>query len=279
MDRRRFHKSSGYFKRGLKEPLFYFIGMGLLLYGATQWVTAATVSGTELRFSPGRVAEMRAEWVAAPEGQRASWEIFIQGKAREEILVREGLLMGLEQGDPVVRRRVAQKMGYVIEALVEPSPASEEELRAWYAQHQERFMSESMWSITHVFFDGEKHVDAERLARSWLEGSGTPVGDSFVHGSRLPGQTRDGLVKKFGTSFYDGLAAFTSGQRGVLRSKFGWHGVIVESHVASTVLRYEVVRKQVQADWATVQRRRGEEVFWQDLESRYLLVLPDQSKQ
>ena len=77
--------------------------------GGLGWVSDSHVPAAEIHFTTSRVAEMRAEWGGMPTVQRGSWADYLQLKTREEILIREGLLMGLEQGDPVVRRRVAQK--------------------------------------------------------------------------------------------------------------------------------------------------------------------------
>ena len=165
-------------------------------------------------------------------------------------------------------------MRYVIEALVEPPQTDESNLRSWYGQHSDRYMSAPIWTIRQAFFDETTHSNAQELAQVWLKAPQRADGDPFVHGARLVGQTREGIIKKFGVLFYDGLQGYTQDQRGILHSKFGWHGVVVESYTASTLRPFETVRQQVQADWELVQRRAGEEAFWLDLESRYQVVMP-----
>ena len=59
----------------------------------------------------------------------------VDARVREEILYREALNLGLEQGDAIVKRRLAQKMEFLagdVSTLPDPTAA---ELRAWYASN------------------------------------------------------------------------------------------------------------------------------------------------
>ena len=51
--------------------------------------------------------------------------------------------MGLDTGDTVIERRLAQKLEYMAENLLKPEEPSDEELRAWYA-NAEAFLYPSL---------------------------------------------------------------------------------------------------------------------------------------
>jgi hypothetical protein len=56
----------------------------------------------------------------------------VDARVREEVLYREALAMGLDQGDSVVRNRLGQKLEFLIEDLAaarEPSEATRRVLR------------------------------------------------------------------------------------------------------------------------------------------------------
>ena len=97
----------------------------------------------------------------------------VDARVREEILYREALTLGLERGDAIVKRRLAQKMEFLasdVSTLPDPTAA---ELRAWYANNAERFAEPGRRSFRHVYFSTDRRgtqarVDAATLAASTL---------------------------------------------------------------------------------------------------------------
>ena len=72
------------------------------------------------------LAQIRLAWMAqwqrppTPEEMRN----LLDGKIREEVLFREAMALGLDKDDTIVKRRLAQKMEFVMEdasALREPA--------------------------------------------------------------------------------------------------------------------------------------------------------------
>ena len=72
--------------------------------------------------------------------------------ARQEILYRKGIALGMDSNDAVIRRRVAQKMTFFVEALVDASP-SDSELQAWLDANLERYRSDARYTLRQVFID------------------------------------------------------------------------------------------------------------------------------
>ena len=59
--------------------------------------------------------------------------------AEEELLAREGRALGLDQNDTIVRRRLAQKVGFMVADTARIADPDESELRGFYTAHAERY--------------------------------------------------------------------------------------------------------------------------------------------
>ena len=91
-----------------------------------------------------------AQWQRPPTPEEM--RNLLDGKIREEVLFREAMALGLDKDDTIVKRRLAQKMEFVMEdasALREPA---DDELRRWFAQNAQRFATPSLVTFRHLYF-------------------------------------------------------------------------------------------------------------------------------
>ena len=58
---------------------------------------------------------------------------------REEVLYREGVALGLERDDVIVRRRIGQKMGFLIGDLAVPSEPDNETLAKYLEANRDKY--------------------------------------------------------------------------------------------------------------------------------------------
>ena len=125
-------------KRWVREPLLHFLLIGAALFAIYSWLnpTAAapdTSSRIELTNDDIRQLEMSwiAEWKRPPNPEEM--RNLIEERVREEILYREALALGLDRGDTIVKRRMAQKVESLSDDVSDLPDPSLEELRQWYA--------------------------------------------------------------------------------------------------------------------------------------------------
>src|SRR5512137_1593075 len=128
----------------LKEPLLHFLVIGAVLFAAYAWRNRGAQSdagGRQVRISEGDVKWLKETW--AKQWQREPNREELRGLVteflKEELLAREAREMGLDQNDVYVRRRLAQKVEFMVQdtsRLVEPT---ENDLRRFYAGNPERF--------------------------------------------------------------------------------------------------------------------------------------------
>ena len=111
-----------------REPFFHFLALGLLIF-----LARGLLDGTpeQYRITVGTEDVRRLatgyDWQFGRPPTATELSHLVERHIEEEILYREGVAMGLDEGDEIVRRRVVQKLQFLQEdvALVpEPGEAA-----------------------------------------------------------------------------------------------------------------------------------------------------------
>src|SRR5262249_5196197 len=128
--------------RLLREPLLQFVALGLLLFiGYRALHRTAGPQPGRIELTADDLRQIGLAWGAQgrPAPAPCEMQALVDGRVREEILYREALALGLDKGDTIVRRRMAQKMDFLFEDVAALHEPTDEELQAWFAKHAERF--------------------------------------------------------------------------------------------------------------------------------------------
>ena len=95
-------------KRWLREPLLHFVLLGLLLFGVYAYINRGrggveSSKQIELTLDDLRQMEMyfESQWHRPPTQQE--FQAMVEDKVREEVLYREGIAMGLDKDDTIVK--------------------------------------------------------------------------------------------------------------------------------------------------------------------------------
>jgi hypothetical protein len=151
----------------LREPLLHFLvlGAGLFLLfglvGEPAGERSDRIVITEAKI--GDLAQMfERTWRRPPTP--AELDGLIEDHIKEEILYREALALGLDRDDTVIRRQLRLKMEFVSEDFAPQTEPTEDELRAFLAEHADRFRSPSRISFTQVYLSPDRRgEDVRRL--------------------------------------------------------------------------------------------------------------------
>jgi parvulin-like peptidyl-prolyl isomerase len=280
-------------KRWLREPLLHFLLIGCALfavYGAINPQTGSRFQSNRIQLTADDLRTMAIVWAARWQRPPTSEEMrnLIEDKIRDEILYREALALGLEQGDTIVKRRLAQKMEFLAEdtsAIRDPAAA---ELTAWFAQNRERFAQPGRMSFRHLYFSpdqrGERARDAASKALEKLAGKSADspvaasVGDQFMfqqyYADREPAQ----VSAVFGEKFAQGVSRLKPGAwQGPIESGLGWHLVFVDSITPGRVPIFEEIEPDAKAAWIDAQRTEAKRKMFDAMRARYEVVLPKSS--
>jgi hypothetical protein len=121
--------------RWLREPLLHFLLIGLALFAIYRALNPAAVEQENRRrieLTDDDLRQLELGWTMqwrrppTPEEMRR----LVESKIREEILYREALALGLDQGDTIVKRRMVQKMEFLAEDVSALREPNREELEA-----------------------------------------------------------------------------------------------------------------------------------------------------
>ena len=106
------------------------------------------------------------QWHREPTGEEL--HRLVSSLLEEELLAREAKTLGLDQNDTVVRRRLAQKLTFLVDDTSRISEPSDEDLRQFYDTNAERFRVEPRVSFTQIFFNPARRQHAETDAKAAL---------------------------------------------------------------------------------------------------------------
>ena len=166
-------------------------------------------SGDEIIISSGEIASIAAifsqTWQRAPTA--AELDSLLSEHVRDEVFYRQGLAMGLDRDDAVVRRRIRQKMEFVADLTADVAP-TDAELKAFVAEHPEWFRDEPRFSFDHVYFPASSGAmpDAGALAdllRDLNSGAvdASTAGSPFMAGADFRDLSKSDVARTFGEDF------------------------------------------------------------------------------
>ncbi|MGP0594428.1 peptidyl-prolyl cis-trans isomerase [Nitrospira sp. T9] len=274
-----------------REPLLHFLLIGVALfvgYHALQPETTGRDVSDRIVLTGDDLRQLKATWLAqgrpspTPEDMRR----LIENKVREEIFYREALALGLDKEDIIVKRRLAQKMEFLVEDLAALRDPTTEELRAWFEKNPERFTPAPRASFHHLYFSPDRRgagvKEEAESAREQLNGRplGTPVpgtlADTFMFQDSYNDRTPEQVAAVFGTTFAETLFLLTPGSwEGPIESGLGWHVVWVESITPGLTPAFEEIEPGIKAQWSEEQRIESSRRTFDAMKARYEVILPN----
>lgn len=266
----------------LKEPLLHFLVLGVLVFAV-----ARAVNGDAGRYRIDAGPEQRARIARTYEQQygvaptQAQLRYLVDQYVRSEILFREGLALGLDRDDEIVRRRVVQKIEFLNEDTDAIEPG-EGEIEKFFASHQSRYVSPATVSFSQVYFsaDGKGgEADARERAEAALlklreDSRAAVAGDRFEEGNELAALSGAQAQRLFGDSQLSASLFDVPREEwaGPFRSAFGWHLVRVKGREPAQVPPLDSVKDRVRADYLTAERERRNEAEFKRLAIKYHVV-------
>jgi parvulin-like peptidyl-prolyl isomerase len=268
----------------LREPLVHFLSLGALLFLYFEWSGGGAGPGSNrIVIGPGQVEHLASSfnfvWQRPPtEGELKG---LLDDYVKEEIATREAMAMGLDRDDAILRRRLRQKLEFLVEDAVDAAPPSEEELQAWLDQHSEMFRAEPRVSLRQVFVNGEKpsaSADAERLlARLKAAGPGADIetlGDASMLPREIPMGPVSEVSRAFGTEFAEEILELEPGVwTGPVTSPYGLHLVLVLEREEARSPELADVRPLVERELVSAKRKAQLDAMYENLLEKYAVSI------
>jgi hypothetical protein len=277
--------------RWSREPLVHFLLIGLALfagYSVLHPKPEAASGSNRIVLTPDDLVQMSVAWLAQgrPPPTPEQMQNLIELKVREEVLFREATALGLDKDDTIVKRRLAQKMEFLIEGAAVESDPSTETLRAWFKDNQQRFALLPRFTFHHLYFSSDRHGEhsQEAAAKALQQVAGlsaasseaAALGDPFMYQDYYGDRSFDEIAKLFGLNFAKALATIKPGSwQGPIESGYGWHLVFVDSSAPSRVPAFEEIETDIREGWSADQRAQAKAKAYEAMRGRYEVVLPE----
>ena len=270
----------------LREPLLHFVVAGAVLFGGYELFNRGEMAPPAT--DPVHIGEGDIRWLKetfANQWQRPPTEDELRGLVagflEEQLFAREAQALGLDQNDTIVRRRLAQKLEFLIDdasRIVEPADA---ELRRFYDANAERFLAEARVSFTQLFFNPERRQHAESDARAALvsiSATGTDgtaaMGDPILLENEFHEVDEQTVSNIFGADFAQAIFFMKPGSwAGPVKSGYGVHLVRVIDLRAATLRPFEEVRPKILEEYRHKQEVEAKAAYLGKLREKYGVVV------
>ena len=274
----------------MREPLLHFLLIGLVLFAVYSYINRGRVGIESSKQIVVSVDDLRvmetyfeSQWHRPPTPQE--FQAMVEDKIREEVLYREGLAMGLDKDDTIVKRRMAQKMQFLAEDVAAAHEPSTSELKAWFDKNEDRFALPSRYSFRHLYFSPDKRGKAAQqdAANALTRVSGQPensalaasTGDSFMFQDYYGDRTPSAIAKEFGPQFAVAIEKLKPGLwQGPIESGYGWHLVFVDTVIPGRIPAFEEIEPDVKIAWLGEQKATAWQKAYKEMRAKYSVLLP-----
>lgn len=276
-----------FMKKLIREPFIHFLLLGAAIFLVHHFVSARADN------QPGKIVITQGDITSIVIGFSRTWQRLptheeldglIRDRVREEVYYREAMAMGLDRDDPVIRRRLQQKLQFVTDDVAAPAQPTDAELSKYLETHAEVFRVDRKFTFNQIYLDPNKHGDRlgqdidKSLTQLRQHGSDdidlSSLGDTFLLEHRFEGAPITEIAKLFGDTFVAKLTEVPLGEWfGPIESGYGMHLVFIQDRTERRLPQLAEVRDAVQRDWTNTARLESNEKFFQSLLKHYEVVV------
>jgi hypothetical protein len=266
----------------LGEPMLHFLLIGIAFFGAYRWVSPGDTGGGRIVITQGVVDDLVSQYVTARGREPSTTELnhLIESYVRDEILYREGVRLGLERDDIVVKRRVRQKIEMIAEEDASTRAPTDADLSAYLTANRARFAQPAILTFEQVFIgestSGPGVVHAVSLTREALRkgADSEQLGKPTLLPHQMTRTPADLVARDFGASFAAALEKLPIGEWiGPIDSSFGAHYVRVSDRTPAVTPQLAAVRDHVVREWENERRQRARNDAYAKMRSEYAVSI------
>jgi hypothetical protein len=278
-------------KKWLREPLIHFFILGLAIFGLHAVLDTKPEAVAEdpylLEVSSADIEWFRTMW-SKRMGREPTVEDLrgqVNQLIREQVLSREAVSMGLDEGDMVVRRRLAQKMDFLFRDLSDITEPSDSDLRAYLQEKRSIYEIPAWVTFTHVYFNTDKRGEegaaeavrllVERLnANEGVPSDASVLGDPFLLQSSYSNKTLMEIRGEFGPQFAKTVwEQEPRTWQGPVASGYGVHAVYVHERSDAKLPAFRDLKERLKLDWMAERQREIGGKAYEKLRGRYRVLL------
>lgn len=270
----------------IKDPFTHFLIIGGLLFALYQlfgnkndgYNNQIIISELEIN---NTINNWQNRWQRLPS--EAELQTVLEQQVRQEVFYREALALDLGKDDPVVRRRLAEKMMFIANDLLVPEQASDAQLVEFMNAFPEKFAKPIVTSFKQIYFNpdlhgGElsqqiKHYQVV-LNEKQQQVNAQTLGDDFNGDFEYQHLPEHQTARFFGQQFTAQLGKLPIGRwEGPIDSGYGVHLVKIETRSKAELIPLQQAREKVLIEWRVEQQKNSNDSLYAKLRGNYEVIL------
>ena len=233
----------------LYEPLLHFVVLGGLLFGIDYYLHGRAGDPHTILIGADVTKELTDLYVTSRGRPPTAQELkgLQQAWLDNEVLYREGLALGVDKGDTMIRDRIVFKVLGVVETGVKVPIPDDKTLRTWFEAHRAKYDEQPRISFEEAALVG---ASDEAKVRAFVKDlkAGTP-GDAQAGLRVFRNRPVASIDQAYGADFTKALGELAPNEWAALPTRDGWRAVRLTAKVAATVADFESRRAAVVQDW------------------------------
>jgi hypothetical protein len=269
-------------RKAIREPLVHFLLIGTGLFLMFSFMNGS--SGENLKrivVSQTQVDQLAANfyrtWMRPPREDEIAG--LVREHVRDEVYYREALSMGLDQNDLLIRRRMRQKMEFILEDLTSESEPNDQVLMAFLQQHPDKFRQEPLVSFRQVYLNPDNRPNLEADAGKMLadlRAGAKPetLGDPTLVGYEFRSAHQSVIARSFGNAFAQEIVELEPrAWTGPLYSALGGHLVLVTDRTKGRLPALTEIRAEVEREYLVQRRRELKDIAYRKILEGYEVIM------
>lgn len=286
-------------KKIVREPIFHFLLVGALLYLAYQLLNPAAtdnyndntiVINDSVLKNMLNVRNKRSEGEFDVDAALAALDekekgVLVNEYVEEEALYRMALELGLNENDFIIKRRMIQKLSFLLEDLnTGKIDTSNDNLLAYYKTNSEEFKTDDKISFAHVYLSSDQHgentITKAESTLKLLNNKHLEISEALSHGDRFPLSHKYTKItptqsrSHFGIKFSDSLFKLEPEDywQGPIESGYGYHLVYINSKESGYIPSFESIRDFVANSYTYREKQRLNKLSRQSIIEKYSVL-------
>ncbi len=256
----------------MTKKLLSFLSIGLVILLVDIWFYSGNQDKTIVLYDDeinGLIETWRAQVGRPPNDQ--DLQGIINQLVEEEILYREALNLDLDKDDIIIKRRLAQKIGFLKQEEQSNLP-TQSELREYFESKEADYYMDRRLSFSHLYFSKEKNGSERALSALKViqEQNNLPDSDPFLVGKNFINKTPKDIDRDFGGGFSENFIFKQPGTwLGPFNSIYGTHLVKISQITEAKSPNLEEVKKAVLTDYLLDQKQNSMKNYIEALKKDY----------
>lgn len=268
-------------KKILHEPLvhFFLVGSLLFFYLSKQDDMPAK---EQLVITKGKIKQLKAQYAQTRQQAPSpdEFQALIENQIREDLAFQYGMELGLVENDTIIKRRVQQKIEFMLDDSIATLEPTKKELQDYMNAHRSQYTIAPVYTFKHIYINPQAHEDFDlylkNLKSEKLDLVYANRGDSTMLESLYENISTAQIARLFGLKFAEALDAVPlSTWLGPVKSGYGVHLVYIEKKKKRHFATLDEVASKVKLDFRVDAQKKALDAFYTELKKKYNVTIEE----